>query len=162
MSIKVVLLCATVMVQFLLEVTLGRIFFAPSLIPFCLVFLYENYGNVWSIEGAFWSGLCLDLLLHQPPGSSSIAFLAGLYAADLAGRISAGAGRGYIVVMTVLAVLVSDSVFIVIASRPFGTGFGPVLLRIFPRAALSAAAAALILYLSAFFGRIRSSRFPGI
>ncbi|MBD3278186.1 MAG: hypothetical protein GF388_07800, partial [Candidatus Aegiribacteria sp.] len=109
--IRVALLSVTVLVQFLLELTLGRLYVAPSLIPFCLVYLYENYGNVWSIEGAFWSGLCLDMLLHQPLGSSSIAFLAGLYAAELAARISSGAGRGYIVIMTVLAVLVSDSVF---------------------------------------------------
>jgi hypothetical protein len=128
----------TVIIQFLMEVTLGRVFYAPSLVPFMLVYLSENFESFWSVDGAFWSGLALDSLLHQPLGSSSLALLAGMYVADRFGRISSGEGRGFLLGMTLIATAVSDTVFILLASRPLGTGFSSQLLVIFPRLAVTA------------------------
>lgn len=151
----------TVIFQFMLELTAGRIFIAPSLIPFMLVYLSENFESNWAVDGAFWSGLCLDLLLHQPAGSSSLAFLAGMYAAGLFSRVSSGEGSGYLMSMTVIAVLVSDAVFIIVASRPIGTGLSPALLKVFPRAGLTALTAGTILSGASWLTGFRSRKVTG-
>ncbi len=135
----------TVIIQFMLEVTVGRVFFAPSLIPLMLVYLSENFESFWSVDGAFWSGLALDSLLHQPLGSSSLALLAGMYAADRFGRISSGEGKGFLLGMTLIVTAVSDTVFILLASRPLGTGFSSQLIVVFPRLAVTALATMIIL-----------------
>ena len=158
---RLFLLSATVVIQFLLELTVGRVLLAPSLLPLALVYLTENHGRKWAVDGAFWSGLCLDLLLHQPPGSSSLALLAGLYAARILGEISAGVGRGSFLLMVTVAVVVSDSVFIIVASRPFGSGFSSLLLLSLPRAAITTAFGALIISAGTWYANIRAHRVSG-
>ena len=145
-----------VIVQFLMELTLGRIFFAPALVPFMLVYFSENFENYWAVDGAFWCGLTLDLLLHQPPGSSSLALLAGMYAAGMFSRISSGEGRSYLLGMTLIATVVSDAIFILVASRPLGSGFSRSLLSVFPRLGVTALMSAAILSLVAWFSNQRS------
>ncbi len=161
MQIRIAAMIMTVIFQFMLELTAGRVFLAPSLIPFMLVYLSENFENNWAVDGAFWSGLCLDLLLHQPVGSSSLAFLAGMYAAGLFSRISSGVGSGYLVSMTVIAVIVSDCIFVLVASRPIGSGLSPVLLKVFPRAALTALTAGAILSGASWLTGFRSRKVTG-
>lgn len=161
MYLRTALLAFAVAVQFMLELTAGRVFVAPSLIPAVLVYLSENFEGNWSIDGAFWSGLCLDLLLHQPAGSSSLAFLAGMYAAELFGRVSAGEGKAYLLGMISTAVLVSDVVFIAVATRPFGTGLSPLLLKALPRVGITAAAAAIIISAGEGLSELRSKRVRG-
>ena len=161
MRIRFAALALTVVFQFMLELTAGRVFFAPSLIPFMLVYLSENFESGWAIDGAFWSGLCLDMLLHQPLGASSIAFLSGMYVAGLFSDVSSGEGRGYLLSMTAIAVLVSDTVFILIASRPIGSGFGPVLLKVFPRVILTTVTASLVLSTSEWMTGLRSRKVTG-
>lgn len=161
MQLRLFLLSVTVVIQFLLELTVGRVLPAPSLLPLVLVYLAENHGRKWGVDGAFWSGLCLDFLLHQPPGSSSLALLAGLYAARILGEISAGEGRGFFLLMVALAVVVSDSVFIIVASRPFGSGFSALLLLSLPRAAITTAFGALIIATGTWYANIRAHRVSG-
>lgn len=151
-------LAFAVLLQFLLELTAGRVFVAPSIVPFMLVYLWEHHESFWAVDGAFWAGLCLDLLLHQPVGSSSIAFLTGMYAVSRLSRISAGGGRGYLIGMTSIAVAVSDTVFILVASRPVGSGFGPALLRVFPRVGLTALTAAAALFAASGLANLRSGK----
>ena len=133
MQVRILVLGFTLIIQFLLELTVGRMFLAPALVPFVLVYFTENYEKMWAVDGAFWSGLCLDFLLHQPPGSSSLALLAGLYAVRAFSRLSSGEGKGNLLSMTAIAVIVSDTVFILVASRPVGSGFSSVLLLVIPR-----------------------------
>lgn len=158
MRVGIVLLTITVILQFVLELTMGRVFFAPSLIPFVLVYLTVNHGSIWAVDGAFWAGLCLDLLLHQPLGSSSIALLAGLYAARIIGQISAGDGKGYLLSMTATAVIVTDVIFMITASRPFGSGFNYMLLISLPRAAITVALGVLILSGAIWVASLRTRR----
>lgn len=161
MRFKIFVLAFTVVLQFLLELTIGRIFIAPSLIPFVLVYLSENYGDIWAVDGAFWSGIVLDLLMHQPPGSSSLALISGLFVARLFRRMSSGEGISYLLSMTAIAVFVSDTVFILVASRPIGSGFSSVLLQIIPRTVLTVITGALILSVITWINEIRSRRVTG-
>lgn len=154
-------LAVTVIFQFMLEVTAGKVFVAPSLVPFMLVYLSENFEGFWAVEGAFWSGLCLDLLLHQPVGSSSVAYLAGMYAAGMFSRVSSGEGSGFLISMTAIAAAVSDAVFILLASRPIGSGFGPVLLKVVPRTALTVTVAAAVLLGASWLTGLRSRNVTG-
>lgn len=161
MRTRIVAMAMTVIFQFLLELTAGRIFVAPSLIPFMLVYLSENFESYWAVDGAFWSGLCLDMLLHQPPGSSSLALLVGMYVAGLFSRISSGEGIGYFVSMTVIAAFLSDVVFVLVASRPVGSGLSPVLLKILPRTALTALTSGVILAGASWLTGLRSRKVTG-
>ncbi len=161
MQFRLLLLSVTVVIQFLLELTVGRVLLAPSLLPLVLVYLAENHGRKWAVDGAFWSGLGLDLLLHQPLGSSSLAMLAGLYTAGILGEVSAGEGRGSFLLMVAVAVVVSDSVFIIVASRPFGSGFSSLLLLSLPRAVITTAFGALIISTGTWFAHIRAHRVSG-
>ena len=151
----------TVIFQFLLELTAGRIYVAPSLIPFMLVYLSENFESYWAVDGAFWSGLCLDMLLHQPLGSSSLGLLVGMYFAGLFSRISSGEGIGYLVSMTVIAAFLSDVVFVLVASRPVGSGFSPVMFRILSRTALTALTSGVILAGASWLTGLRSRKVTG-
>lgn len=161
MKARIFLLAVVVIIQFLLELTAGRVFVAPSLVPFLLIYLSENYERMWAVNGAFWSGLCLDLLLHQPPGSSSLAFLAGMYAAKAFSKLSSGEGKGYLLSMTAIAVLVSDTIFILIASRPLGSGFSSVLLLVIPRVVLTVISGALILIVTEWISGMKSRKVTG-
>lgn len=150
----VALVSAGVAVQLLLEVTLGRIFFAPNILVLILTYLSLNYGNAWSMEGAFWSGASLDLLLHQPLGSSSLGLLIGLLAGKLVLAAVPGENRLTIVLSGTLAALVCDTVFFLAASRPLFMNLGQDLLVVFQRmlvtmivgtvAILSASAASML------------------
>ncbi len=161
MQIRIFVMAIAIMTQFLMELTAGRVFVAPSLLPFVLVYLSENYEKMWAVNGAFWSGLCLDLLLHQPPGSSSLALLAGLYAAKAFSKLSSGEGKGYLLSMTAIAVLVSDTVFILVATRPLGSGFSSVLLLVIPRMIFSVIIGALLLTVTDWISEMRSRKVTG-
>lgn len=158
MNRRVLLLSGAVVLQFLLELTLGRRFIAPSMLSLTLVYLTLGHGSDWAVDGAFWSGLCLDFLLHQPPGSSPLALLAGLWTVRMLSRISAGEGGGNLLLMSAAAVIVTDGVFIILATRPFGAGFGPQLLVILPRAALTVALAGGVMVLREWIVRLRPRR----
>lgn len=154
----VLLVTVTVLFQFLLELTLGRSFVAPSILSLTLVYMTLNRGTAWAVDGAFWSGLCLDLLLHQPPGASSLALITGLWVVRMLSRISAGEGMGNILAMTAVATIVSDFVFIVIASEPFGSGFGGLLLMVLPRTLMTVACGGVLLGLREWVAGLRPGR----
>ena len=151
----VVLLTVSVIFQFLLELTLGRSFVAPSMLSLTLVYMTLNRGPAWAVDGAFWSGLCLDLLLHQPPGSTSLALITGLWVVRMLSRVSVGEGMGNVLAMTAVATIVSDSVFIVLASKPFGSGFGVLLLMVLPRALMTVACGGALLGLREWIAGLR-------
>jgi cell shape-determining protein MreD len=161
LQVRIFVLAIAVIIQFLMELTAGRVFVAPSIVPFVLVYLSENYEKMWAINGAFWSGFCLDLLMHQPPGSSSLALLAGLYAAKAFSKFLSGEGKGYLLSMTVIAVLVSDTVFILVATRPLGSGFNSVLFLVIPRVVLSVIIGALLLTVTELISDMRSRKVTG-
>jgi len=150
-----------VIFQFLLELTGGRIFAAPSIVPLVLIYFSENYEKFWAVDGAFWSGIALDLLLHQPLGSSSLALLAGLAGARIFSRLSSGEGSGYLLSMTAIAVIVSDTVFILTASRPIGSGFSSRLLLIIPRTALTVVIGGMLLSVSSWLSDMKSRKVSG-
>lgn len=122
-----------VIVQFLMEVTLGRLLFAPNLLVPMLVYLGMNRDSGWDIQGAFFTGLCLDLLNHQPPGTSSLAMILGILAARSVLSTTTAAGAVSFYSHAALASVVSDVLFIVLASRPPGLFFGHGVLYVFPR-----------------------------
>lgn len=154
----IVLLTLAVVVQFLMEVTLGRILTAPSILSLALVYLMLNRGTRWSIDGAFWSGLSLDLLLHQPPGASSLALMCGLYVSRRIAGASAGESRMMLLVLTAITSLVSDAVFILVVSRVRGWGAGESILIIFPRLLLTVLFGMLIVSLGTLANTLRSER----
>lgn len=122
-----------VIVQFLLEVTLGRFAFAPNLLVPMLVYLSMNRDGGWGIQGAFFSGLCLDLLTHQPPGTSSLSIILGVFAAQTLLSATTAAGAVSFYSHAAIASIVSDILFILLASRPPGLFFGQRVLVVFPR-----------------------------
>ncbi len=133
----VVLVVGAVIAQLLLEVTAGRILQAPNVLALVLTYLAINYGDVWSIEGAFWSGASLDLLLHQPIGCTSLGLLAGLLAGRLLLAAAPGENRLTLVLSGALAGLVCDIVFVLCASRPLFSGAGPGVGAIVARSAIT-------------------------
>jgi len=136
---QVLALLAAIVLQVLLEVTLGRIFVAPNLVVLTLVLLAVSYGDFWAVEGCFWAGICLDLVLHQPVGASSLSMLTGLSVGMLLLSASSRESRLTVLASAAAAALVSDGVFMVVASRPFVTSLGTSLLLVVPRAAMTAA-----------------------
>ncbi len=124
---------AAIILQFLLEVTLGRIAVAPAIVVPVLVYLALSHSNYWAIEGAFWSGFILDLLLHQPIGTSSLAMLIGIALSRWLLRITTGALEMTFVVNALVASILSDLLFIFLANQPIGGGFSISSLLIIPR-----------------------------
>ncbi len=124
---------AAVILQFLLEVTLGRTLVAPALVVPALVYLSISREDYWSIEGAFWTGLVMDMLLHHPPGTSSLAMILGISLSGWIMRITTGAVRMTFVANALIASLISDTLFVFLASSPAGSGFSPGTLLIVPR-----------------------------
>ncbi len=120
-------------VQFLLEVTLGRVVVAPAVLVPVLVYLSLSESDYWSLEGAFWSGFVIDLLLHQPPGVSSLAMLSGIALSGRMLQITTGAHEMTFLMNALMASLFSDLLFIFLAARPVGSGFGSSTLLIVPR-----------------------------
>lgn len=125
-----------VVVQFLLEVTLGRALVAPAVLVPLLVYLSITRGDYWAVEGAFWSGFVLDLLLHHIPGTSSLAMLLGMAFAGWITRVTTGALRMTFAANALTASIVADLLFIFLASSPVGSGYGVNTLLIIPRAVL--------------------------
>jgi len=123
----------TVIIQFLMEVTLGRLLFAPNLLVPMLVFLGMNRDSGWGIQGAFFTGLCLDLLTHQPPGTSSLSMILGILAARSLLSATTAAGAVSFYSHAAIAAVVSDILFILLASRPPGLFLGQRMLLVFPR-----------------------------
>lgn len=122
-----------VIVQFLMETTLGRILFAPGILVPTLVYLGMNRDSGWGIQGAFFTGLCLDLLMHQPPGTSSLSMILGILAARSVLSTTTAAGAVSFYSHAAIASVVSDILFILLASRPPGLFFGQRVLVVFPR-----------------------------
>jgi len=149
------LVSAAVGVQFLLEVSLGRIVAAPAILVPVLVYLSLSDSDYWSIEGALWSGFAIDLLLHQPVGVSSTAMLSGIALSRWILRATTGALEMTFVINALAASILSDLFFIFLAARPVGSGFSTSSLLIVPRVLFS-----LFLFLSIpiIFGR-RSREF---
>ena len=144
------LVCAAIVVQFLLEVTLGRIIVAPAILVPVLVYLTISESDYWAIEGAFWSGLVLDLLLHQPFGVSSISMLCGIALSNWLLRVTTGALRMTFFINALLSSVLSDLLFIFLAARPAGSEFSVATVLIIPRILVP-----LLLYIgvSLLFGR---------
>lgn len=131
------LVVGAVIAQLLLEVTAGRILQAPNVLALVLTYLAINYGDVWSIEGAFWSGASLDLLLHQPIGCTSLGLLSGLLAGRLLLAAAPGENRLTLVMSGALAGLICDIVFVLCASRPLFSGSGAGVGAIATRSAIT-------------------------
>ncbi len=152
---RLLILGAAVIAQFIIELAPGRGWFTPSLLPLLLLYLSENHGAAWGVDGAFWAGLALDLLLHQPPGASSLALLLGLRASFLIMGSSAGEERVYLLAAVASAVVVSDGVFVLLASRPVGAGLPQGLLIALSRALVTTALGWLGLALGSWLSSAR-------
>ncbi len=124
----------TVTAQFLMEVTLGRILVAPNILVPLLMYLALNRDSRWGVQGAFFSGLSLDLLDHQPPGTSSLAMILGILAARKLLSATTAAGEVSFYFHAALASIFSDLLFILLASRPPGAFFGSETFMVLPRA----------------------------
>jgi hypothetical protein len=110
-------LVGAVIVQMLLEVTLGRILAAPDVVVISLVYLATQHDLRWAVAGAFWSGLALDMLLHLPPGASALGLLLGMHAAVLL-RESAARETGAVLVLMALSASVIRDLVVVALSIP--------------------------------------------
>lgn len=128
-----VIVSVVIAVQFLLEVTLGRVVVAPAVLVPVLVYLSLSDSDYWSLEGAFWSGFVIDLLLHQPPGVSSLAMLSGIALSGRILQITTGAHEMTFLMNALMASIFSDLFFIFIAARPVGSGFSAFTFMIIPR-----------------------------
>jgi hypothetical protein len=147
---------SAVLIQFLLEVTLGRAVVAPAVLVPLLVYLSITRGDYWAVEGAFWSGFMLDLLLHHNPGTSSLAMLLGIAFSGWITRVTTGAVRMTFAANALTASVAADLLFVFFASSPAGSGYGINTLLILPRAILP-----IILFLLVpviFSGRPAESR----
>jgi len=114
-------LAAGALAQFLAEVVLpARL--VPNLLVLALVYLYHHNGIRWRIDGAFWSGLFLGLMLRQPPGVYSLAALLALaLAAAVRGALSRRSSLSTLFEV-LLASLVFDLVVVLLLSRPVLVG----------------------------------------
>jgi hypothetical protein len=133
----VLALTVGVIAQTLLEATLGRLFVAPNVVMLVSVYLAMNHGDVWAVESVFIAGLALDMLLHQPPGASSLALLCGMAAAT--GFLTAvpRESRSSMLAATAVGCLACDAVFFLAASRPAFVSLGGRMLLVFPRALMT-------------------------
>ena len=148
-----------VFLQFLLELVLGRLLVAPNLLCIVLVYLLLNRGLYWSVEGAFWCGLVLDCLLHQPLGSSSLALIIGLQSGRLILASLSSESRAVFFLTVGVVSLVSDTSAILLASRPFLSHFSWSWLIVVPRSlATVVVAAAWAFVAGGFESRRRASR----
>lgn len=129
--------------QFLLELTLGRSLVAPAILVPVLVYLSISRGDFWAVEGAFWGGFMLDLLLHQKPGISSLAIILGISFSRWLLSVTTGAVRMTFVANALIASLAADLLFILLSASPAGSGFGVRTLLLIPRTILP-----LMLYLT--------------
>lgn len=144
---------AAVFGQFLLELTLGRVLFAPNLVCIVLLYLMVNRGPFWAADGAFWAGLVLDALLRQPLGSSSLALMLSL---QLGRAIlsSLSSDNRVVFFLTVGAVtLASDLSTLVLGSRPFLSSFGWNWAIVVPRSVLTVGIVAAWATLAGGIGR---------
>ncbi|MEA3267283.1 MAG: hypothetical protein U9P42_10135 [Candidatus Fermentibacteria bacterium] len=148
-----VIVSVVIAVQFLLEVTLGRIAVAPAVLVPVLVYLSLSDSDYWSLEGAFWSGFVIDLLLHQPPGVSSLAMLLGIALSGRILQITTGAHEMTFLINAFMASLFSDLFFIFLAGRPVGSGFSVFAFMIVPRILFP-----MLIYLGIFFLAGKRSR----
>lgn len=130
------------MIQFLLELTLGRSAVAPAVLVPVIVYMSISRGDFWAVEGAFWSGFMIDLLMHQKPGVSSLAIMLGISFSRWLLSVTTGAVRMTFVANALIASLASDLLFILLSGSPAGTGFGARTLLVIPRTVLP-----LMLYL---------------
>lgn len=126
-----------VIVQFLMEVTLGRLLVAPNILVPLLVYLVMNRDTGWGIQGAFFSGLCLDLLTNHTPGTSSLAIILGILAAQSLLSTTTAMGGISFYSHAGLASIFSDVLFMLFASSPPGAYFGTRVLLVVPRAAVT-------------------------
>lgn len=142
-----------VILQFLMEVTLGRLLVAPNVLVPLLVYLAMNRDTAWGIQGAFFAGLCIDLLTSHTPGTSSLSMILGILAAQ--GLLSTTTAMGGIsfYAHAGLASVFSDVLFMLFASRPPGAYLGTRVLLVVPRALVPIVAVVL---LQAFVLRLRS------
>jgi|WetSurMetagenome_2_1015567.scaffolds.fasta_scaffold01027_7 hypothetical protein len=138
------LLAGAILAQVMLEVSLGRVFYAPNLVALALMFLSADSGDFWAIEGAFAAGLCLDLVMHQPVGASSLGLICGMLAGSSMLGAATRESRTVLLTSAAAVSLVSDLVFMIAASRPLISSLGSGLLVVIPRAALTAAAGMMI------------------
>lgn len=129
-------LSLVLILQFLMEVTLGRVLAAPNLLVPLIVYLNMNREADWAGRGAFFSGLCLDLLLNHPPGTSSLAIILGILAARSVLSATTAMGGISFYANALLASIFSDTLFITFASRPPGVFLGVRTLLVIPRAAV--------------------------
>ena len=146
------IVAAGVLIQFLMEVTFGRVLIAPAVLVPVLVYLSISREDYWSIEGAFWSGFALDLLLHQTPGTTSLAMLLGIALSRWLLEITTGAVKMTFVAGALTASVFTDLFFILLASSPPGSGFSVSTVLILPRIILP-----ILVYLTfplLFTGRI--------
>ena len=125
-----------IVIQFLMEVTLGRLLVAPNILVPLVVYLSMNRSVEWGVEGAFFVGLCLDFLTNQPPGATSLALILGILAArGILSKTTAAGGVSFYF-HAILASVFSDILFIIFASRPPGVFLGARVLLVFPRIAV--------------------------
>jgi cell shape-determining protein MreD len=132
-------LAAGVLAQFLLEVVLpARL--VPNVLLLSLIYLYHHNGYRWRVDGAFWAGLALGLMLRQPPGAYSLAALLAL--ALSAGVRGALARRSPL--STLLEVLVASAAFdllvVLLLARPVLVGLPAFVHPLLWRTAMTAAA----------------------
>lgn len=122
-----------VIIQFLFEVTFSRVLVAPAILIPVLVYLSKSESDYWAIEGAFWSGFALDLLLNQQVGISSLSMLSGIAFSNWVLRELTGVQELTFLVNALIASIVSDLIFILLAARPIGSGYGVATFLIIPR-----------------------------
>ncbi len=134
---RITLLSTGVVVQVILEVTAGRFLPAPNVTALVLTYLMIDFGAAWAYSGAFWAGAALDLILHQPPGCSSLGLLCGLLAGRTLLQAIPGENRTTLVLTASLVGLVSDALFFAAASRPFLSSLDARILVVVPRTVLT-------------------------
>ncbi|MBN1434902.1 hypothetical protein JW921_09090 [Candidatus Fermentibacterales bacterium] len=129
--------------QFLLELTLGRVFVAPNLVSIVLVYLMINRGKFWEVDGAFWAGILLDGLLRTPPGSSSLALMIAMKAGGAMLSSLSIENRAVFFLTIGIVSLVSDLLTLVLSSRPFLMFFDWSWAVVLPRSLLTVSVAGI-------------------
>lgn len=128
------LLIAVALIQFLSELTLGRIFISPNFLTLFLVYMMVNRGQFWAVGGAFWAGIIIDGLLHQPLGVSSLALLVAIQAGRILLASFSSQNRLVFFITVATVTFITDISVLILASKPFLASFSWTWLAVIPRA----------------------------
>lgn len=150
------ILALGLLAQFLLEASLPS-GLVPNVMLLALIYLHHRRGYRWRVDGAFWSGLLLGLMLKQQPGAYALAAMASVsIAASVRGSLARRSSLSTLMEVLV-AGLIFDLIIVLLLGRPVLVCLPAYVAPLLKRGVLTALAY-LVLALAGSLGRVITGR----